>query len=193
MAQRRSRISRVFRGARRLASRFRKSRYKRTRTVTRPRETWHCHWRPRRRVPRTFGPRDAGRIICLVQRQGFSRAQIEKEANLICPEREPKSQAAEEFAVNVAFGIIDANNAALLDHYRLFLIINGILAALIIALGIIQLLGPLRLIGLPTRAAARLAQIEVAKQITINIRQRAANDESYKQLLRKIEEFAKAA
>lgn len=156
---------------------YRTPRY-RQRTVSRPLTRWKCHWDPQRSEPRKFTARDAARIFCYAIRDGATRAQIDAMTFEICPGQDdrPRGNAAEIAAI--AMRALAQSNETLLDSYRAFLVINGLLAALALILGLARFLGPLRLVAVPSRAAVTAAQTQIGTLMRINIVARAANDEA---------------
>ena len=143
-----------------------------------------CYVKPNRTEDRKFTAQDAARIMCYAFKGGASEADMVRRFRITCKgetQQKDKAQAAEE-AIALAMENIQANSAQLLEEWRAFLIVNGILLGLIGLLGLIQLAGPLRVIALPLRAGARVAQVQVAQLITMNITRRAANDAVFEQL-----------
>ena len=140
-------------------------------------EGFRCYRKPNRTVVREFNAQDAARVMCYAVRGGASQADILRRFRTICGDqgREDRPQVAEE-AIALAMEALQANNQVLLDEWRAFLVVNGILLGLIALLGVIRLAGPLRIIATPLRTAARLSQVQVAHLITVNITRRAAND-----------------
>lgn len=141
-----------------------------------------CYVKPNRTSPRHFTAQAAGRIMCYAFRNGATEADMIRRFRIKCKgETKERANQAEE-AIALAMENVQANSAQLLEEWQAFLIVNGILLGLIGLLGVIQLAGPLRLVGLPLRAGARVAQVQVAQLITRNIIQRAANDAVFKKL-----------
>jgi len=141
-----------------------------------------CYRKPNRDEPRHFTAQDAARVMCYAFKRGASEAEIIRRFRIHCRgETRERANVAEE-AIALAMESTAANTAQLLDEWRAFLIVNGILLGLIGLLGVIQVAGPLRLIALPLRAGARVAQVQVAQLIQRNIIQRAANDAVFNKL-----------
>lgn len=135
-----------------------------------------CYVKPNREEERKFTGQDAARIMCYAFKNGASEAEMLRRFRITCKgETKERANQAEE-AIALAMENVQANSAQLLEEWRAFLIVNGILLGLIGLLGLIQFAGPLRVIALPLRAAARVSQVQVAQLITRNVIQRAAND-----------------
>jgi hypothetical protein len=141
-----------------------------------------CYVKPNRTEERRFTGQDAARIMCYAFKNGASEAEMLRRFRVTCKgETKERANQAEE-AIALAMENVQLNTAQLLDEWKAFLIVNGILLGLIALLGVIQLAGPLRLVALPLRAGARVAQVQVAQMITRNIIQRAANDAVFDKL-----------
>jgi hypothetical protein len=136
----------------------------------------HCYRRPNRTEERHFSANDAARIMCYAVRGGSSEAEIVARFRRVCDDegRSRPDRVAE--AAAVAVQALELTNATLLDEWRAFLVVNGVLLGVIALLGVIQIAGPLRLVAQPLRLGARVAQTQVAQLITLNITRRAAND-----------------
>ena len=142
-----------------------------------------CYQKPNRTEERKFTAQDAARIMCYAFKGGASEADMVRRFRFHCKgETKERANQAEE-AIALAMENVQENSAQLLDEWRAFLIVNGILLGLIGLLGLIQFAGPLRVIALPLRAAARVSQVQVAQLITRNIVQRAANDAVFNKLV----------
>lgn len=151
-----------------------------------------CYVKPNRTEERRFTAQDAARIMCYAFKGGASEQEIVRRFRIHCrgeARGRDRAQMAEE-AIALAMENIQANSLQLLEEWRAFLIVNGILIALIGLLGLIQLAGPLRVIALPLRAGARVAQVQVAQLITMNITRRAANDAVFEQLRQALRQAA---
>lgn len=141
-----------------------------------------CYRKPNRTEERHFSAQDAARIMCYAFKRGASEADMVRRFRIHCKgETKERANQAEE-AIALAMENVQANSLQLLEEWRAFLIVNGILLGLIGLLGLIQLGGPLRVIALPLRAGARVAQVQVAQLIQRNIIQRAANDAVFQKL-----------
>jgi hypothetical protein len=135
-----------------------------------------CYVKPNRTVPRAFSAQDAARVCCYAVKAGASKAEIDRRFAIVCGDegRGRPDTAAE--AIAVAIEQLQATNLILLDEWRAFLVVNGILIGIIGLLTVLRVVGPLRLVATPLRLGARVAQTQVAQLITINIRGRAANE-----------------
>jgi len=141
-----------------------------------------CYRKPNRTTERTFTAQDAARIMCYAFKEGATESEMVQRFRIHCRgEARGRPNAAAE-AIAVAMQQLSSNNELLLDEWRAFLVVNGILLGLIALLGIIRLAGPLRLVASPLRLAARVSQTQVANLITRNIMQRSANDAVFNQL-----------
>lgn len=154
--------------------RYRTPRY-RNRTVERPSPTFKCRWVPNRSPERKYTGRDAARVMCYALREGFRRADILKQSETICPDEHRKAKQ-ESSAIAEAIAALTSSNFELGAEYQYFLIINGLLTALVAILTFSRFLGPLRIIGLPARVGINTVISQVATQLTRNIVARAAND-----------------
>lgn len=133
-----------------------------------------CRIIPNRSESRPFTAADAARIICYALEGGATLGEIVERARIRCPEEaKDRPDQSQESVLEMALTNIAANNVALLDSYRLFLIINGILAALILVTRFVP--SPLRLVQI----IAVPARQQVGVLLQRNIVQRAANDELY--------------
>jgi hypothetical protein len=132
--------------------------------------------KPDRTNVRRFTAQDAARVCCYAVKAGASKAEIDRRFDVVCGDegRGRPDSAAE--AIAVAIAQLEATNLILLDEWRAFLVVNGILLGLIALLTVLRVVGPLRLVAGPLRVAARVSQTQVAQLITINIRGRAANE-----------------
>lgn len=142
-----------------------------------------CYRRPDRSNVRKFTAQDAARITCYAVRAGATHAEIERRVQKTCPRPSDRSRAnvAEE-AIALAQEAIQGNTAQLLEEWRAFVAVNVVLVALLALLGVIQNVGPARLVAGPLRIATRVSQTQVAQLITMNITRRAANDRVFQQL-----------
>jgi len=142
-----------------------------------------CYRKPDRTSARHFSAQDAARITCYAVRAGATHAEIERRVQQTCPRPSDRSRAnvAEE-AIALAQEAIQGNTAQLLEEWRAFVAVNVVLVALLALLGVIQNVGPARLIAAPLRVATRLSQTQVAQLISMNITRRAANDRVFQQL-----------
>jgi len=146
-----------------------------------------CYVKPNRTERREFTSQDAARISCLVIKAGKgTAAEIRRRMQVICPDeaREKRGDFANVAEEAIALAIENSNlmSNTLLDEYRAFLIVNGLLLGIVALLGVIQLAGPLRVVALPLRTGARVAQVQVAQLIQRNIVARAANDANFQRL-----------
>ena len=140
-----------------------------------PSGTFRCYYRPNRKDARTFKAQDVARIYCRALSQGVKPEEIDQRIEKTCPDtrRRPDNAAAEALAMAVA--VSQGNIAELNSAYNLFLLLNGILLALL-ALPLIVRRSP----GLFVifRGISRV-QSSVAAQVTVLGRQIAANEALY--------------
>jgi hypothetical protein len=141
-----------------------------------------CYQKPNRTTERKFKAQDAARIMCYAFKGGASEADMVRRFRFTCKGEAKGQQEGLESAVAAAMEGIELNTLQLFNEWRYFLIINGILLAIIAFLSFAQNLGPLRLVAAPLRVAARVSQVNLGQLITFNITRRAANDVLFEQL-----------
>lgn len=159
---------------------------KRVITRERPRTRWFCRWKPLRSKPRVWGEVDAARICCAALAGGdTTMANITARVQKTCPEQvKDERKTAQESAIAVAAeAVLLENNVLLLDSYRMFLIINGILIG---AAALLRAVPNPLVRAVSVGAAVARSQVAVILQRTIV--QRAANDE----MVRRIQEIERA-
>src|SRR5690242_10216387 len=97
-------------------------------TRTRPKATWHCHWQPRRVIPRSFTTNDAARVICACVKSGRGTIRsIAVAAEKRCPDAARPGGETEAGAVAEAVAAFQATDILLNDAYEMFVIINSVL------------------------------------------------------------------
>jgi len=161
-------------------------RYSKPRTLNRPTTRFLCRWVPRRDPKRVYTAKDAARITCYATRAGAKKAEIDRLYRIHCQGKQEERKTAAEAVMEIALSNLADNNESLLEAYRLFLIVNAILLALVLAGRVVPILRPIQI-------AASAARVSVASVIRVNIRQRAANDALFKQIERTLGEIRKAA
>lgn len=141
---------------------------------TKPRTTYKCRWVPRRTVARTFKASDVARVYCKALSQGETRAEIQRQLELKCPDPETR-QPDNRQILEQAQALSISNLTVLNDTYQLFFTVNAVMLALLALPAIIRRSPGLFVIF---RGLARL-QSSVAAQVTVIGRQVAANESFY--------------
>lgn len=149
-------------------------------TRERPRTRWFCHWKPRRKKPRTIGVKEAARICCAAVRNGAEMREIDERVAADCPtEAKARDQEADASVAQIAVemeSMIGMMDGVLGEAYQEFLIINGIIGAIVIALALFGRFPGLRIVS--RRAIALQAPIGVVMSRIIGARA-AANDAKF--------------
>lgn len=148
-------------------------------TRNRPRTRWFCHWKPRRKVPRTIGVKEAARICCAALKNGTTMREIDARVAADCPVESRSLEDAEGTVAQAAQEVeqmIDTMDGALSEAYSQFLIINGILGAIALALALFGRFPGLRVVA--RRAVVVQAPINVLMSRIITARV-AANDAKF--------------
>lgn len=153
---------------------------KRPITRERPRTRWFCHWRPRRKRPRTFGVKEAARVCCAAIKNGASMREIDERVEADCPFEKPKSSqeaAASEAQIAIELDqMVGTMDGVLGEAYQEFLVINGIIGAIVLALALFGRFPGLRIVS--RRALALQAPIGVLMSRIVGARV-AANDAKF--------------
>lgn len=64
--------------------RYKRPRYRKGRTVKRPKKTEHCHRVPNRTIERFYIARSAARVVCGTIKNGATKAEIDREVQRRC-------------------------------------------------------------------------------------------------------------
>jgi len=130
---------------------------------------------PRRAVPRTFKANDVARIWCTALSQGVKEAEIEGAIKLKCDPDRDNRRIRDTAVLELAVSVSQANLVELNSMYNQFLLINGIMLALLALPSLIRRTPGLILVF----ARVARAQSSVAAQVTVIGRTIAANESLY--------------
>lgn len=159
---------------------------------TRPQTTLVCRFRSKR-TPK-WSEQDAARVCCAAIAQGGTMKEIIARTEATCPAAE-ENKASEQQAdlaiaeqAEVVVGLIGDMDAVLGAAYQEFLVINGLIGALVIALSVLGRFPGLRIVS--RRALALLSPIAAVQSRIIGVRS-SANDAVFR--LRSIQFAARRA